>query len=108
MTIDDSTFPLLITIITCIIVLTANIQPYKSHLIKYARIDITFWGFLALFYAFGDAATYSSLNPRLVTEVVNVLQVIAGVSPLIYMICITAYYLLSSMRRAKTLTLSLL
>ena len=102
-TIDDSTFPLLITIITCIIVLTANIQPYKSHLIKYARIDITFWGFLALFYAFGDAATYSSLNPRLFTEVVNVLQVIAGVSPLIYMICITAYYLLSSMRRAKTL-----
>ena len=102
-TIDDSTFPLLIAIIICIIVLTANIQPYKSHLTKYNKIDIRFWGFLALFYAFEDAATYSSLKSTIFTKVVNVLPVIAGIIPLIYMICITAYYLLTSMRRAKTL-----
>ena len=100
---DSSFFPLAIVIIICMIVSTTYIQPYKNFLIKYAKIDIMFWGFLALFFTFEDAVTFSSLKPKIFTKVADILRVIMAVIPLIYMICITAYYLLSRMRRVKIL-----
>ena len=103
MLLDSSFLPVLTFIIVCIIVLMANVQPYKNRFQKFARIDITFWGFLAAFYALDDASMFSSIKPVVFVHVVKVLRVVVTVLPLLYIICITAYYILSRMKRMKVL-----
>ena len=64
MTLDRSAYPFLIMVILSIMVITAAIQPYKSHLSKYTTLDIIFWGFLAAFYVANEGAIYDSGNLR--------------------------------------------
>ena len=100
-TLDSSCVPFAIISIVCIIVFTAVIQPYKRHLLKYAKLDITFWGFLALFYAADEIASHGSLKPTLQVKAANVIRFAAGTLPLLYMICISVHWILSRMKKMK-------
>ena len=103
MTLDGNanSYAVLITVI--LIVLTATIQPYKTHLSKYAKIDIIFWAFLAAIYSMGNATDFPSLKSTVFLRVSNVLRVVAAIIPLIYMTCLTVYWMLSRMRKMNTL-----
>ena len=103
MIIDSSYFPLAIMVIIYIIVLTAIIQPYKEQYSKYTKLDITFWGFLATFYAAAESASYDNLKPPLQYKAANVIQFIVGIVPLVYMIGISLYWILSRMKKLKNL-----
>ena len=92
-----------IVIIVSIIVLTTLLQPYKYNLLKFAKIDITFWGLLAIFYALTADTFLTSFKPVLFTEVVSVLAKIVLMIPLFYMFCTACYWILSRMRRVKVL-----
>ncbi len=96
----NSFFGLLITIL---IVLTATIQPYKKRLSKYAKIDITFWAFLAAVYTIGDATNFPSLKSTLFVKISNVLRVVVATVPLVYMTCLSVYWMLSKMRKMNML-----
>ena len=96
---DISFIPLEVVICTCIMILTANSQPYKNRLLKFVRSDVTFWSLLAIFYAFEAAASFTSLKPIILTKVVRVFRIVVTIIPLIYMICITAYYVLSRIKK---------
>ena len=101
MTLDSGYVPFAILAIVCIIILTAVIQPYKRHLLKYAKLDITFWGFLALFYAADEIASHGSLKPPLQVKAAKVIRFAAGTLPLLYMICISVHWILSRMKKMK-------
>ena len=90
MTLDKHVYPYLTIVIVSIIVIMTIVQPYKTHLSKYAKLDITFWGFLAVFYAVFESIDIQAVG-----------TLIAGVLPLLYMICISAYWILSRMRKIK-------
>ena len=100
---DGSFMPLEVIVSVCIMLLLAYMQPYKKHLLKYMKSDITFWGLIAMLFAIDAAATYTSLKPITLTRVVRYLRIIATLIPLLCMICITAYYVISRMRRVKEL-----
>ena len=100
-TLDGSYLPIVIIVIVCIIVFTALIQPYKVHLSKYAKLDITFWGFLAAFYASVESASYGNLKPPSQLKITKVVRVTVAIIPLLYMICISAYWIISRMRKMK-------
>ena len=48
---DEGVFSNFIIATLSIIVIMTIVQPYKTHLLKFAKLDITFWAFLATFYA---------------------------------------------------------
>ena len=93
MTLDKHVYPYLTIVIVSIIVIMTIVQPYKTHLSKYAKLDITFWGFLAVFYA--------AIESRGPNHIQAAGTLIAGVLPLLYMFCISAYWILSRMRKIK-------
>ena len=103
MILDGNYSSFIVLIIIIIIVLTAAIQPYKKHLSKYAKIDITFWAFLAAFYTIGETTNFSSLKSILVLKISKALRVVVAIIPLVYMTCLTVYWILSRMRTMNTL-----
>ena len=103
MILDNSFLPFLIMVILWIIVLTAVIQPYKEHFSKYAILDITFWGFLATFYATAESTSYGSLKPPLQVKAAEVIRITVGIIPLVYIIGISVYWILSRMKKLKNL-----
>ena len=98
---DGSIYPLITEISICIIVLTAVVQPYREHLSKQTKIDIAFWGILALFFGLNDAVMYESLKASALIKFCQILRVIVAAIPLLYMICVTAYLILSRVKIAK-------
>ena len=95
---DKTVFPLLIIVILIIITTMTVIQPYRAQFSKYTKLDITFWGFLAAFYAANVIAINGSVKQ---VHIGAVIRITAGVIPLLYMICISAYWILSRMRKLK-------
>ena len=106
MTLDGTVLPFIIIVILSIMVITTAIQPYKSRLSRYTKLDITFWGFLAAFYVANQGAIYGKLNVQQAI-IGAALRIITGVFPLLYMICISAYWILSRMRKIKRFMLQI-
>ena len=97
-TLGKSAFPYLIMTISSIMVVTMIVQPYKVHLSKYAKLDITFWGNLAAFCATNITTALGSHKQRIIG---SIFRIIFGVLPLLYMIGISVYWILSRMRKIK-------
>ena len=101
--VDGSFISIAAVIVIFILVLTVVIQPYKQHLFKFAKIDITFWGFYAVYLGFTVETCLTSFKPAAVVDVSRALSAFIGMIPLLYMFCIVSYWLLSRMRRVKVL-----
>ena len=90
---DEGVFSNFIIATLSIIVIMTIVQPYKTHLSKFAKLDITFWAFLATFYAVNESRNHN------IVETAG--AIIAGTIPLLYMIGISVYWMLSRMRKIK-------
>ena len=90
--------PSVIAIIVSIIVLTALVQPYKNRFASYSKIDIFFWGLLAVIFSLLHQANSSRWR-----AVQSLPGFVAMVFAIVYMVCASAYWALSRMRIVKTL-----
>ena len=98
LTLDGSALPYLIITILGVMVAMTIIQPYKTQFSKYAKLDITFWGMLAAFCAATQGAQDGTRQQR---KIGSIFRIIVGVLPLLYMIGISVYWILSRMRKIK-------
>ena len=97
-TLDKSAYPYLIMAILSVVVVTIIVQPYKVHLSKYAKLDITFWVNLAALCVTNISTGLGSHKQR---KIGSILRIIIGVLPLLYMFGISAHWVLSRMRKLK-------
>ena len=99
---DDIALPYLVMGIVFIIVLTVIIQPYKSELSKYTKIDIIFWAFLASFLGLDEAVSDPNLKPVTLVRVTTVIRVVVAVIPFLCMCYVAGYWIFTRMRKMKT------
>ena len=100
LTLDNIMTVLVAGIIVTAIVLTVAVQPYKTKFSHYLKIDVFFWGCLALFYILIQGADYDSLKPPQEMKYLHALTFLVSIIPLLYMFCITAYWLLKKASRS--------
>ena len=89
-----------IAILVSMAVLTALVQPYKNRFARYSKIDIFFWGLLAV--QFCSLQVYFC-GQKLQAHVSSIFTFVLMVFAIVYMICVTAYWILSRMRKVKAL-----
>ena len=92
-------YPVGATITALVIILIAVVQPYKKTHANYQRIEIIFWGFIAVFYsliAANNSAAVREANHTV--KITKVLIYIIGIIPIVYISCITAYWIVTRAR----------
>ena len=97
-TLDTSILPFLTIFILSIMFITTITQPYKTNLSRYTKLDITFWGFLAAFCVTNITIDYGTYMQQ---KIGWATRTTVGVLPLLYMIGISVYWILSRMRKIK-------
>ncbi len=91
----ESTFlPLAISIIIFIMIITVCILPYKKEHRTYIKMDIVFWGILALFFCFDETMTFSSLKSRVLIQVSQFMRCFMLAMPMLYLFCLPGYLIL--------------
>ena len=100
-TIDSTYFPLGAGIIIAIMILTTVVQPYKTMFAHYTKIDVAFWGLLAFFYCMVEFGNYSSSKTKPQIPMGNIFRLSAPIIPLIYMTCLTIYWIVFRMKKIK-------
>ena len=95
-------FPLAVLVILLIIILISNIQPHKTSLANYTKIDITFYSLLGLFYTAINACELASVKARFFTQGCYIAALIISIVPLIYMSCLSLHWIFSRRRWSKT------
>ena len=100
----DATFvPFAIIIIIAVMILTVLIQPYNKYNTHHIKVDIVFWGLLGIFFSIDEGNLYESLKSVVLVKTSQILRIILIAIPLIYLVCVTAYWILSRVKKVKTL-----
>ena len=101
-------YPSASAVTALVTILIAVVQPYKKTHANYQRIEIIFWGFIACFYSLIAARNIADLiNEKRPFLVINILIYIIGIIPIVYISCITAYWIVTRarlLRRWKQMT----
>ncbi len=101
-TLDISFFPFATVTAIVTLLLTISLQPYKKKFAIYAKIDCLFLAFLAITSAMIDGKNISDLvHPTSSSMQTNFILVgISFVAPILYMVGITLYWILSRMKQS--------
>ena len=89
-----------ITIVVFMIVLMALLQPYKNRFARYTKIDIFFWGLLAILFCILQG-NFSKWLPLSILS--NFLIPIVLIFTALLMACLSVYWILSRMQIVKKL-----
>ena len=100
LTLDNIAVVLIACLVLVIIILTVAVQPYKTQFSHYLKMDVFFWGCFALSYILFRGADYDSVKPVGVTKCLHILTILVSIIPLLYMFCVTAYWLLKRVIRS--------
>ena len=103
LTLDSTLTALAACIAMIIIILTVTVQPYKTTFAHYSKIDVFFWGCMVIFYSLAQSVDFDSLKSATEIKCLRILAMLVAIIPLLYMICVTAYWLLK--RRAESVKL---
>ena len=103
LTLDNTITALITCIALVIIILTVAVQPYKVQFSNYLKIDIFFWVCLAIFFTFAQNVDFSYLKAAVEVKLLRISEIVIGVIPLIYMFCVTAYWMLKRLNRVFNL-----
>ena len=95
-------FPLAsLIIVIAYVILLCNLQPYKSSVSHYLKIDVTFYLLLALYYAALSGCETASLKQyNFVLGMFGVVCLFAFI-PLLYMSCLAIYWIFSRKKMGK-------
>ncbi|XP_064395922.1 uncharacterized protein LOC135342960 [Halichondria panicea] len=96
-------FPLAVLFILLIIILLSQIQPHKSAVSHYTKIDLTFYTLLALYYTCLSAANTAAVKSWYYTKGCYTLSVFIAFIPLIYISCLCVYWIFTRRRFGQTL-----
>ena len=102
---DSSFFPWATNVIFIALLLLVIIQPYKASVAHYTKIDVFFIGTLIIFFTLVDSKNLAGLIHQSIRGVSVVLQTLSAVVPLIYMVCITIYWIFTRMKKGTGFTL---
>ena len=96
---DGTLYPIGSAVIAFVIILTVAIQPYKKTYAGYQNIEIIFWGFISGFYSLIAAQNASKFeNVRNTATSTMILIYITGLIPLVYISCVTVYWIVTHSR----------
>ena len=93
LTLDSTAVALAACIVVVIIIVTVAVQPYKTQFSRYLKIDVFFWGCLALFYILAQGADYDSLKSAGEMKYLHILIILVSIIPLLYIFFVTTYCL---------------
>ena len=102
-TLDSTLVVLAACIVLVIIILTVAVMPYKTQFSHYLKIDIFFWGCLALFYTLAQSVDLDSLKSVGEMKYLHMLITLVSMIPLLYIFFVAAYLLLKRMIRSFNL-----
>ena len=100
---EPTYFLFAIAIIILVMILITIVEPYKKQFSNHARTDIVFWGILAIFFGFNESTMYNSLRPAELLRSSQVIRVIVAAFPLLYMVCVICFLILSKIRKKRIL-----
>ena len=100
---DATVIPFVIIFIFALMILTVLVQPYNSYNKHHIKMDMIFWGLLGIFFSINESALYESLKPAEMVKVSQILRTVVIAIPLVYIMCITAYWILSRVKKVKSL-----
>ena len=101
-TLDSSFFSWATVIAISLLLLTVFLQPYKKKFAVYTKIDCIFLAFLAITSAMIDGKNISGLFHPSLRQTNVVLLGISFVAPILYMTCITLYWIVLKMKQSGT------
>ena len=101
-TLGSMYFPIAVMVILLIVILICNLQPHKTTLSHYDKIDVTFYCLLCLFYVAISASNISSIKQRFYVKGCYTVVLLLGIFPLLYMSCLSIYWVFSRRRWGKT------
>ena len=105
---DSSFFPWATAIVCIALLLTVVIQPYKTSVAHYTKIDAVFIVMLVIFFTMVDSKNLAGLLHPSIRSINKILLKLSALAPLIYMVCVTIYWILSRMKRKTRFTVSCL
>ena len=94
LTLDSTFIAMTAGIAVSIIILTVEIQPYKTQFNHFLKMDVFFWGCLALFYTFAQNVSFDSLKPASEMKILKIVTILVSVIPLLYIFCVTSRHFL--------------
>ena len=96
-------FPFAILIIFLLLIFMFQIQPHKTVVSHYTKIDLTFYILLALHYSALSAANIASTKARFYTKGLFLASIIVAFIPLLYITCLCFYWVFTRRRFGRTL-----
>ena len=105
---DSSFFPWATVIIFIALLLLVIIQPYKASVAHYTKIDAFFIGTLVIFFTLVDGKNLAGLIHQSIRGVSEIIRNLSALIPLIYMVCITIYWIFTRMKIGTGFTISCL
>ncbi|XP_064396105.1 uncharacterized protein LOC135343083 [Halichondria panicea] len=100
-TLESTFLPLAISIIIFIMMATILVLPYKKQHATHTKMDIIFWGILAIFFCTDESTMFDSLKPPHLLLASQILRIVVLLTPMIYIICITVYLILSRISKVR-------
>ena len=96
---DGTFYPIGSAVVALVIVLTVVIQPYKKIYVGYQNIEIIFWSFISGFYSLIAANNAAKVeHVRNTTTSTLILIYVTGLIPLVYISCVTVYWIITHSR----------
>lgn len=97
-TLNSLFFPLSIIILLLVLMVVINVRPNKARVAHYNKINVTFISFLALYYTALNAADIATIKSHYFINGSYILASLVGITPLIYISCISVYWIVSRRR----------
>ena len=96
---DGTLYPVGSAVTAVVVIMTVLIQPFKKIYLNYQKIEIIFWGFIACFYSLIAANNSANFNRAInIITFTKVLIYITGTLPIVYMSCVTIYWIATHTR----------
>ncbi len=96
---ESSFLPSAIAIIIFIMMITVFVLPYNKDHASHIKMDIAFWGLLAIFFCFDESSMFHSLKPPDLFQASQIIRSIVLLMPMLYFVCIPAYLILPRIKK---------
>ncbi len=80
---------------------TILVLPYKKQHATHTKMDIVFWGLLAIFFCFDETSMFKSLKPPDLLIASQILITVVLFTPMLYFVSITVYLILSRISKVR-------
>ena len=97
-TLNSLFLPFGIIILLLVLIVIINVQPNKTTVAHYNKINVTFISFLVLYYTALNSVDISTIKNHFFVKGCYILSSLVGITPLIYMSCFCIYWFVSRRR----------